>query len=212
MDRIITLSRQFGSGGHEIAKRLSKRLDLPFYDKNILRIVEEKTHYSEAYLLENEEQVPSLLNGPFYGSGHTSFYPQISTDKVFFSISHVLKDIAAKGPCIIVGRCSDYVLHEFNPLNFFVYASMESKIERKLSLLKENNEPMISAEEMKKQIRYVDKQRAKYYEFYTDRKWGQPANYHLCLNTSDLSIDQAVDIFGLLYQFGTIKAVHKLFK
>jgi len=196
MDRITTLSRQFGSGGHEIAKRLSKRLDLPFYDKNILRIVEEKTHYSEAYLLENEEQVPSLLNGPFYGSGHTSFYPQISTDKVFFSISHVLKDIAAKGPCIIVGRCSDYVLHEFNPLNFFVYASMESKIERKLSLLKENNEPMISAEEMKKQIRYVDKQRAKYYEFYTDRKWGQPTNYHLCLNTSDLSIDQAVDVLA----------------
>ena len=98
MERIITISRQFGSGGHEIAKRLSKRLELPFYDKDILRIVEEKTHYSEAYLLENEEQVPSLLNGPYYGNSHTSFYPQISTDKVFFSISHVLKDIAAKAP------------------------------------------------------------------------------------------------------------------
>ncbi len=201
MNRIITISRQFGSGGHEIAKRLAERLKLPFYDKDILRIVEEKTHYSEEYLRENEEQVPSLLNGPFYGSGHTSFYPQVSTDKVFFSISHVLKDIAEKGPCIIVGRCSDYVLHDFNPLNFFIYASMESKIERKLSLLRENDEPMISADEMKKQVRYVDKQRAKYYEFYTDQKWGQPANYHLCINTSSLSIDQAVEI---LYSYARL--------
>lgn len=194
MNRIITISRQFGSGGHEIGKRLAARLELPFYDKDILRLVEENSHYSEEYLLENEEQVPSLLNGPYYGSGHTSFYPQISTDKVFFTISHVLKDIAAKGPCVIVGRCADYVLQDFHPLNFFVYASTESKIQRKLQQLKDNGQTLVTPDEMKKQIRYVDKQRAKYYEFYTDKKWGQPSNYQLCLNTTDLDTDKAVDV------------------
>lgn len=194
MDHIITISRQFGSGGHEIGKRLARRLNIPFYDKNILHLVEENSHYSPEYLQANEEQVPSLLNGPYYSSGHTLFYPQVTSDRVFFTISQVLKDIAQKGPCVIVGRCANHVLQEFAPLNFFVHASQDSKIIRKINQLKESGQETIPYDEMKKQILYMDKQRAKYYEFYTDEKWGKPSNYHLCINTSDIDIDQAVDI------------------
>lgn len=194
MNKIITISRQFGSGGHEIGKRLAEKLNIPFYDKSILQLVEENSSYSVSYLKENEEQVPSLLNGPYYGSGHTSFYPQITTDKVFFSISKVLQKIAEKGPCVIVGRCADYVLQDLKPINFFVYAPLDAKVKRKLDLSKMDLEESLSYEDMKKRVLFVDKQRAKYYEFYTDQKWGIPANYHLCLNTGELEIDEAVEI------------------
>lgn len=196
MNKIITISRQFGSGGHEIGKQLAHYLNIPFYDKDILHLVEQSTEYSKEYLAENEEQVPSIFSNSFFGSNHTAFYPQIPTDRVFFSISNVLKEIAAKGPCVIVGRCADYVLEEWEPINFFIYASTDSKVSRKLELQKQNNETPLSFEEMKKQVRYVDKQRAKYYEFYTDKKWGVPKNYDLCLNTSHLDIDTSVRILA----------------
>lgn len=195
MNKIITISRQFGSGGHEIGKQLAEKLGIPFYDKDILQLTEKSSSYSKEYLSENEEQIPSVFQGAFYGQAqHTSYYPHLSIDRVFFSISNVLKDIAAKGPCVIVGRCADYVLQSYDPINFFIYASLDAKAKRKLELLKAHDDEEISLDEMKKQIRYVDKQRAKYYEFYTDQKWGVPENYHLCLNTTDISIATAVDI------------------
>lgn len=196
MNKVITISRQFGSGGHEIGKKLAEHFNIPFYDKDILSLVEQSSDYSKEYLAENEEQIPSIFSNTFFAANHASFYPQIPTDRVFFSISNVLKEIAAKGPCVIVGRCADYVLHDLNPINFFIYASTDSKINRKLELQKQNNETPLSYEEMKKQIHYVDKQRAKYYEFYTDRKWGLPKNYDLCLNTSNLSVDTSVHILA----------------
>lgn len=185
---IITISREYGSGGHEIGKQLAKELNLPFYDKEIIQLTVNSSNYSEDYLRENEEQIPIVF--PILNNNHSSFYPAIDTDPVFHSIAKVLRQIAEK-PCVVVGRCADYVLQTKKPFAVFIYASMESKIKRKRELLQKSN-PALTYEEVRKQIKTINKQRAKYYNFYTDQQWGDPHNFDLCLNTTNISIKEAV--------------------
>ncbi|MFC2821287.1 MAG: AAA family ATPase [Sphaerochaeta sp.] len=203
MDRVITIGRQFGSGGHEIGHRLAKKLDIPFYDKEILTLTAENSRFAESYLAKMDEQKPSFLNigptGIISGAGIApsiegtinQFYNLSPNDQIFLEASKVMRSLAEKGPCVIVGRCADYILRDVDTINIFVSASLEDRISRKLAL-DENRE--MTEKSMEKLIIQTDKNRSKFYEYYSHKVWGAAKNYHLCIDTSVIGIDGAVEI------------------
>ncbi|MEG2916033.1 MAG: cytidylate kinase-like family protein [Oscillospiraceae bacterium] len=190
---IITIGREYGSGGHEVGIRLAKRLNIPFYDKALTELISENSDFAEEFLASNEEKV-DLFNLPIgaVNSVSTDFQPTFS-DKIFINQSNLIKSLADKGPCVIVGRCADYVLRDYNTINVFVYANIESRIERKLKLLSENQGETMEYAKMKKQINKIDKARKAYYEFYSDKKWGSISGYDLCVSTDKVGIDGVCD-------------------
>lgn len=203
MGRVITIGRQFGSGGHEVGLRLAKRLGIPFYDKELLTLTSENSRFAESYLKKMDEQKPSFLNvgstSIVSGAGVSSsaetsmnqFYHLSPNDQIFLAQSKVMHDLAAKGPCVIVGRCADYVLRDFDPVNFFVYADLKDRVERKLALEEHIG---MNAQAMEKLIKSTDKNRSKFYEYYSHTVWGDAKNYHLCIDTSSVGVDGAVEI------------------
>ncbi len=200
MGRVITIGRQFGSGGHEVGLRLAKRLGYPFYDKELLSLTAENSRFAESYLAKMDEQKPSFLNlgssgvipgGSSAQSAMTQFYHLSPNDQIFLATSKVMHSLAEQGPCVIVGRCADYILRDVDPVNFFICAEIKDRVARKLALdeHKEMNE-----QEMEKLILQTDKNRGKYYEYYTHETWGNAANYHMCINTSVVGVDGAAEI------------------
>ncbi len=203
MPRVITIGRQFGSGGHEVGSRLAKKMGIPFYDKEILRLTAKNSRFAESYLEKMDEQKPSFLNvgsaGLMSGAGGTSsaqgaitqFYNLSPNDQIFLETSKVMNSLAEKGPCVIVGRCADYILRDLDPVNFFICADIKDRVARKLAL-DEHSE--MTEQEMEKLIRQTDKSRSKYYEYYSHGIWGSADNYHMCINTSVVGVDGAVEI------------------
>ncbi|MDT3389142.1 MAG: cytidylate kinase-like family protein [bacterium] len=203
MPRVITIGRQFGSGGHEVGSRLAKKMGIPFYDKEILRLTAKNSRFAESYLEKMDEQKPSFLNvgsaGLMSGAGGTSsaqgaitqFYNLSPNDQIFLETSKVMNSLAEKGPCVIVGRCADYILRDLDPVNFFICADIKDRVARKLAL-DEHSE--MTEQEMEKLIRQTDKSRSKYYEYYSHEIWGSADNYHMCINTSVVGVDGAVEI------------------
>ncbi|MDD3921041.1 MAG: cytidylate kinase-like family protein [Eubacteriales bacterium] len=187
---VITIGRQFGSGGHEVGRRLSERLGFAFYDKELLTHVAEKTGFHQDYLQEQDEKVHNVFFGGMMMGKHASFYQESPSDKIFIEQSFIIKELAEKGNCIIVGRCADYILRDMGSINLFIHAPMAERVQRKLELLQE---PSVTAAEMEKQIRLVDKQRAQYYNYYTEQKWGRCDCYHLSIDTGKVGIDGAVN-------------------
>ncbi|MEG1608488.1 MAG: cytidylate kinase-like family protein [Clostridia bacterium] len=191
---VITVGREYGSGGHEIAKRLAKKLDIPFYDKEIAQLVAEKGDLAEKYLLDNEEKAPSYWDFALPNQTVvTTYYYQSMSQTIYLEQTEMIKELAKKGACVIVGRCSDFLLRTIGSINVFVYASLDKRIERKIKLSKENDNVSYEAKEMRKMINSIDKKRKKYYKYYTSQTWGDKTNYDICINTDKLSIDGAVD-------------------
>ena len=203
MPRVITIGRQFGSGGHEVGSRLAKKMGIPFYDKEILRLTAKNSRFAESYLEKMDEQKPSFLNvgsaGLMSGAGGTSsaqgaitqFYNLSPNDQIFLETSKVMNSLAEKGPCVIVGRCADYILRDLDPVNFFICADIQDRVARKLALDEHSG---MTEQEMEKLIRQTDKSRSKYYEYYSHEIWGSADNYHMCINTSVVGVDGAVEI------------------
>lgn len=201
MNKVITIGRQFGSGGHEVGFRLAKRLNIPFYDAQLLTITAENSRFAESFLEKVDEKKPGFLSfsasGVSTGSalaatGESSlshFYNLSQNDQVFVETGKTMKLLSEKGPCVIVGRCADYVLKDIDPINFFICADFDDRVERKLAL-----EEKKTREEVEKEINAMDKNRAKYYEYYTHERWGDAKRYHLCINTSTVGVEKAVDI------------------
>ena len=187
---VITIGRQYGSGGHEVGVRLSAKLGIPLYDKEMITLTAEKSKLAEDYLEENEEIAPSIFRGVYTHGAAMGFYAQTPSEIIFIEQSKLIRQLADKGPCVIVGRCADYVLKEKNPLNVFIQASFENRVARKAALWKDENLPLA---EVEKQVRAIDKRRVKYYEYYTDQRFGDSANFHLCIDTGRCGIDGAVD-------------------
>jgi cytidylate kinase len=188
---IITIGREFGSGGHEIGARLAARLGMKFYDKELVKAAAEKMGCCENFVENNNEKTPGVFaRGVSFSRGAT--YAQLSPeDNIYVCQSLAIKEFAEEGNCIIVGRCADYILRERDDVvNIFVYASLEDRIERKM-LLAGNDK---SAAAVKKEIIATDKRREKYYNFYTGNRWGDSRNYHICIDTSKIGVDGAVDI------------------
>lgn len=188
--KIITVSRQFGSGGREIAKRLSEELDIPYFDNEIIRLAAEKSGYSRE-MFEQSDQKPTgslLYSMSLFAANGVGFDLPLS-DKVFLVQSEVIKEAADKGSCIIVGRCANYVLRDYeNVTSLYIHAPLSKRIERAVSIYN------VEADKAKETVTKNDKRRAAYYNFYTSQKWGQSENYDLTINSARLGIDGTVSV------------------
>lgn len=184
MDRIITIGRQFGSGGHEVGLKLAERLGIPFYDNELIELAAKDSNLSEKFFEQAEENAPNRFFRPTY-----MVYQMPMSDQVFIAQSKVIKLLAEKGPCVIVGRCANYVLEEYPVFSVFIHAPMKDRIQRKLSM-----DIGVPEEKMEAHIKAVDKNRKKYYNYYTDRVWDNIMNYDLSINSSEIGIEGCVDL------------------
>ncbi len=188
MALVITIGREFGSGGRELGRRLSEELGIAYYDQEILKEIAERTSLSESYVREIIEKRPFASYPIHVGrTMHPMGNPiQDQTALIYQQQSETIKSLASKADCVIVGRCADYILREQNPFRIFVYADMEYKIKRCKERAPENEN--LTDRELEKMIKTVDKNRARYYDFYTGNDWGDRRNYDLCINTTNISI------------------------
>jgi cytidylate kinase len=195
---IIALSREYGSGGREIAEKLASALGFGFYDKSIIKLTAEKSGLAPDYVEESEERVTSnFLAGAKYSSytGVDSilYYETPTTDKMFIAQSAVINDLALKESCVIIGRCADYVLRDRpNVVRVFIRAEIEDRVRR---AAEEYGLPYKNALQA---VKKTDKTRANYYKYYTNRKWGAQENSDLVINSSFTGIDGAVEVVRAL--------------
>lgn len=188
---IITVSREFGSGGREVGKRLADALGYAYYDREIVSAIARKTSLDERY-------VASALEGGLFRSvpihfGRTfSYSPALMTNtaQLYVEQHRVIRELAEKGNCVIVGRAADAVLRDHEPFNLFVYADMLSKLERCRE--RAVGDEKLSERELVRSIKKVDAERAKYYEMFSDTRWGQKEGYHLCVNTTGREIKSMI--------------------
>lgn len=193
MGRIITIGREFGSGGRELGRRLAEALHIEYYDREILTEISKHTSLAEEYIQSVVERNPHGLLPITIGRSfaYVEDYAFKQAQAVYQAQSKIVRELAEKSDCVIIGRCADYILRDMKPFRIFVYADLESRICRCMDYRQES-EKDLTEKEMKKEILNVDKSRAKYYEFYTGLKWGDKLNYDLCVNTSGAVIKQIV--------------------
>ncbi|MGN0529979.1 MAG: AAA family ATPase [Eubacterium sp.] len=185
---IITISREFGSGGRYIGEQLAEKLGIAFYDKDIISKVAEETGLNEEFVKEAGEYSPfkSIFS---YGFVSRDADGSSMEDIVFNAQRKIILDLAEKGPCVIVGRCADHILADRDDcLNVFINGSEEDKIKR---IMKYKGVADIEARRLMKD---TDKRRRINYNYYTDRQWGKPQNYDVCLNSTSLTTDRCVEI------------------
>ncbi len=186
---IITIGREFGSGGREIGLKLSEKLGIPFYDKELIAHTAEKSNLEPSIVERYDEQHAFPA---FSSSSVFDIYQMPMSDRVYIAQADIIRDIAQKESCIIVGRCANYILAE-DPdcFSVFIRGDMKDKIERKKPLLPGKTDAEIEAH-----IKRIDKKRAKYFAYYTDWVWGGAATYDLCINSSMLGIDKTVELIA----------------
>lgn len=173
---VVTISREYGSGGRYVGKLLADRMHLPFYDKELISLAAKESGLSSAYIVKNDEIMAS------------SKYKDNNDDRLFVAEVKVIKDLA-KHSCVIVGRCSDYILKDTkNTLKVFLYSDMDSKVKRAVKYYG------ISKEKAEKQIESINKKREKHYKYYTDRAWKNPNNYDLMLNVDLLGVEKCAEL------------------
>ncbi len=190
MSLIITIAREFSSGGRELGRRIADELHIAYYDKEILQDIEKKTPYSMSYIEEVSENRPILLPPINYGASF-SLYPDISLQQsidVHSAQSDIIREYALKSDCVIIGRGADYILRDLKPFRIFVYSDMESKIER--CKTREAKDEHFTDKQLAKKINSINKKRKDYYEYYTGRKWGSKENYDMMINTSGMNIKE----------------------
>ncbi len=190
-NKIITIGREFGSGGKEIGQKVAKKLGIPCYDKEIV----EQVAIESGLLKEEIEKKGEYLSAS--GKMSTIFtlynlYSNMTKDDIIWHAQvKVIKDLAEKGPCVIIGRCADYILRERDDVdNIFVFSDRDKRIERIEKLY-----PDINAEKL---IKEKDKKRAAYYQHFTEMEWGEARHYDLCLNSGKLGIDTCVNLIAQL--------------
>ena len=192
---VITIARQYGSGGHEVGEKLAGKLGVPFYDKALIAMAAKKSGLSEEVFADADEKATSsLLYSMVMGSyAFGSRIPGINempiNDKLFIIQSDIIKKAAAEGPCVIIGRCADYILRDFeNCLNVFVHADKAARVKR---IVGKN---LCEAKKAPDFVTKKDKQRANYYNFYSNNRWDDLMNSDLTLDTSKFSVEQAGDL------------------
>jgi cytidylate kinase len=191
---VITIGRQYGSGGREVGRRLASRLEIPYYDKEILSEASKDSGICEE-LFEDHDEKPtrsflySLVTGvQTHGNPSTMYMDMPLNHRIFLAQFDTIRRLAGNGPCVVVGRCADYVLRdEKNVVNVFLKADMEHRIER---AIERGAEPSRAQDIVKRR----DKERASYYNYYATTTWGDVNNYDLCLDTGKFGYDGAVDM------------------
>ena len=192
MNKIITIGREFGSGGRELGRRLAEELGFQYYDREILTEIARHTSMSEDYIRQVVERTPNHLFPITVGQSfsYINDYSLQQMQTIYQAHSDIIRALADKSDCVIVGRCADYILEDRKPLRVFVYAGMDSRVRR---CARRSTAPQPPTEkELRRIIREIDRNRARYYEYYTDRRWGDKLNYDLCVNTTDVVIRDIV--------------------
>ncbi len=189
--RIITISRQFGSGGHSIAQGAAERLGIPFYDNELITEVARQSGLSEEFIREHEEYAShsnSFLYQLAMSTTGSYGYPSVY-QKLYEAQNKVIEDLAARESCVIVGRCSDFILRERqDTLHVFIHADNEHRAAHILEKYGETDKSMAQ------RIKDKDSRRRNYYRFHTDREWGVCTNYHLALDSGVLGQAACIDI------------------
>ncbi len=198
---VITIARQYGSGGREVGIRLAEVLGIKSYDRELITMAAQKSGMSSEILNHADEKATNsllytlALGSSYYGAASIGTDVPIN-DKLFITQSQIIRDLAAEGPCIIIGRCSDYVLRT-NPARFsvFIYAPIEARIRRVIERGAAKTE-----KEARDLISRTDKRRINYYNYYTGRKWGSPDNYNMMLDSSFLGIEGSARAIADVYR------------
>ena len=190
--RIITISREFGSGGRELGKRLADELGIPCYDHEIIEMIAKENGFDERYVANVSEK--SIEAAYPMTIGHRFAMPPLQIMdqpiRVAAAQRQIIENFARQSDCVIVGRCANVILEEMHPLNLFVYADMDSKIQRCIDRAPEGEN--LTRNELLRMIRQIDKQRAQHHQMYSDLKWGTKEAYHLCVNTSGKEIKKLI--------------------
>ena len=192
-NRIIAIGRQFGSGGRTIGKKVAEKLGIPCYDNEVLERMAMESGFTKEYVKEQSEFSASRnwLSHAFYTG---EFKGNTYQDDLWGLQHRIIQELAAQGPCVFVGFCSEYILRKHdNCLRVFIHADMEKRAKRIVEQYGETSETP------EKRIKDKDRRRAAYYQYYTGLKWGASKNYHLTLNSGTLGIDQCVEILTQLY-------------
>lgn len=192
-NKIITISREYGSAGRTVGELVAKKLGIPFYDKEMVNAMAEECGFSHDFIEEIGEYA-SVTNSFLFSiaissrlEGTTNMMS--AADQLYACQANYIRELAEKGPCVIVGRCSDYILRDTpNVLHAFVYADMDFRAKH---MAESYGKPQNA---VPKWLKEKDNRRKVYYKHYTGRNWGDPHNYDICLNTSVLGIEQAADI------------------
>ena len=190
-NRIITISREFGSGGRTIGRKLAENLGIPCYDRELIQKIALESGFDENYIKDAGEYAP----GGFLSSAFSNRAFGPTNEDYLWEIQYkIITDIAQRESCVIVGRCADYILRDkADCLKVFIHASMNCRAER---IVKVYGEQENSAEQ---RLKDKDKRRASYHRFYTNMKWGYAPNYHITLDSGVLGIDKCVEILQNLY-------------
>ena len=193
---VITVGRQMGSGGRQLGRILADRLGIAYYDKELLLQAARAAGLSPEFFEHSDERRPHFISGLFsFNMGHNpmSIYDGSSTigdDALYRAQCDFIHSIAQQGPCVIVGRSADYILRDVpNVVNIFVHASKEDCVRRVME-----RDPSKSADQARSFVEKTNKLRANFYNFYTDKKWGDATSYDLCLNASTMSLDDIATV------------------
>ena len=193
MKRIITISREFGSGGRSIGKLVAEKLGYRFFDRELVNKVAERSGFSPEFIEESGEYASArssllfaLATASQYSADGLSMH-----DRLYIEQTKIIEEIAAEGDCVIVGRCADYILREYRDcLHVFIHADMKSRAKRIVERFGEQERPA------EKRLNEKDQRRKVYYKNYTGRTWGQAQNYDLCLNSGVLGSERCVELIA----------------
>lgn len=192
-NRIITISREFGSGGRTIGKQVAEKLGIPCYDHELIERIAEESGFTKEYIQEKGEYAShgNPLVNVLSGRSARGMSPQ---DYLWVLQSKVIRELAEKESCVIVGRCADYILRD-NPdcLKVFIHASMEKRAERIVRVYGE------SSDSPEKRLKDKDKRRKVYYQYYTELEWGNASNYHIALDSGTLGLETCTELIAGLY-------------
>ncbi len=195
MKSIITIGRQTGSGGRYIGQKIAEKLNIPFYDSNLLQRAAKECGFCEE-IFEHHDEKPTnsflysivMSNGFGFTSGGFNDMPL--DHKIFMAQFDTIRRIADEGPCVIVGRCADYALEDYAPyFSVFIHAPEDVRVATMQQRFSE-----LTLSKAHEQINKTDKQRKSYYNYYTNKQWGSSLSYDMCLDSSSLTMDACVDI------------------
>ena len=198
MRKIICIGRQFGSGGHFIAKKFAEREGIPYYDRKILERAIEASGIAREILKHADERAAHPLWQPVYYEGNSKkYYGKNANDILFEAQKEIILEDAEKSDAVFVGRCADYILKEFTDYSvksIFFTAPMEYRIRQTMEI------DHLSEKEAAARIRKADKIRSAYYNFYTGHDWGKPSDYNYCMNVADNSADEIITLLSHIYE------------
>ena len=206
MRKIVTIGREFGSGGREVGKRLAEMLQVSYYDNEIVTELAERTNLSVEYISQLSEGGSKPVHYMPITTGRSFYRPvnQMQVQKLNLSIEQgkLLREIAEKTDCVIVGRCANYILKDMNPLAVFIYADMETKLKRCREKAPEHEN--MSDKALMQHILNIDKSRAQYYKSVTGKNWDDKTNYEIMINTTYYTIKEAAQLIAqpLFHELG----------